>query len=140
MRVFVPWEFRAGLISTLKGRVGLSAARSSTGVDRLANSPENVTCLFLENACTQMGSSFFTYVHCRELTSVYFHYVSDIITHKGMFSVMYFWENLTNCAFWEMLLHVIIVMIIIFISKCLVYTRCFRYLIFLHLKLSTFVR
>ena len=59
------WEFRAGLISTLKGKVGLSAERSSTSIDRLTTFPENVTCLFLEKAHTQMGSSFFTCIHCR---------------------------------------------------------------------------
>ena len=59
------WEFRAGLISTLKGKVGLAAERSSTSIDRLTTFPENVTCLFLEKTHTQMGSSFFTCIHCR---------------------------------------------------------------------------
>lgn len=63
------------------------------------------------------------------LTSVYFHYVSDTATHKGVFLKIHVKEGLKNCAFWEILLHVIIVTIIISISKCLLCIRCLRYLI-----------
>lgn len=58
--------------------------------------------IFRKHTHTQMGSNFLTYVHCRELTSVYFRYVFNLTTCKryvllGMVLQTVLFENVSGC-------------------------------------------
>lgn len=78
-----------------------------------------------------MGSNFLTYVHCRELTSIYFHYIFNLTTCKryvllDMILQIVLFENVG----------VVTVIMMISISKLLLYTKYLRYLIFLVLIIT----